>query len=255
MSALEGMQDDFTQGLTGNAEPLMARLAGERKQRGVAVYRHAFRARLADTVRGDFPVTGQMLGDPLFGDLCAAYVDCHRSTHWSLRWFARHLPGMLADVLPDHPGAAEMAAFEWTLTKAFDGPDASVATVDDLAQMPAERWPFMRLRPHPTVHMVSLAWNTVDIWNATHCGEPLPPPEQAPCRCLIWRERLTVRFRTMGDDEANIWEMAGGGAPFADLCSALDGFENPALRAATLLKGWLTDGLITTVECQHTPGR
>ena len=44
--------------------------------------------------------------------------------------------GAFTTTQPQHPIAAEMAAFEWALSLAFDAEDASILSLQDLAEIP-----------------------------------------------------------------------------------------------------------------------
>ena len=70
--------------------------------------------------------------------------------------------------------------------------------------------------------------------------------------CLVWRHELMTQYRVLDADEAAALEAARGGTDFAGLCELLlewqDDDTQVAVRAVSLLKGWLAAGLITALD-------
>jgi hypothetical protein len=74
-----------------------------------------------------------------------------------------------------------------------------------------------------------------------------PPPRLLPERqaILVWRQDVTARFRTLGPEEAMMWDEAAAGTRFGVLCEMLAtyGGEGGAdFRAARYLKDWVDMG-------------
>ena len=70
---------------------------------------------------------------------------------------------------------------------------------------------------------------------------------------LIWRQDLDVRFREQADDEAHALTLVGQGATFEALCDGLCDWidaEHVPIRAASLLKTWIFEGLLATVTIE-----
>ena len=87
------------------------------------------------------------------------------------------------------------------------------------------------------------------LWQALSEDRARPEMTLAatPLEWLLWREDLTSYFRSLPGTEASVLDAARSGWPFGELCTLLceelgDG-EAP-VRAATLLRGWITAGLI-----------
>lgn len=213
---------------------------------GLAIYHNAYRARLLETLRGDFPALLAWLGDAAFDPLAGAYLHANPSQHFSLRWLGA---GFAAFIEP--PAWAELARLEWAFTLAFDAAPGTPLTLAHMASLPPEQWPGLRVRRLPSVQRVPLSFNSLALWRATRNAEPLPTSVRlpAPQLCLVWRHDLHGQFRTLGPAEAQAFEgMTEHGWTFAELCLSLSPLQDgAAAQAAGYLKQWLSEGLLERV--------
>jgi len=221
------------------------------------IYADGYRLRLIEALDTDYPGLHVLAGDEAFDTLARAYIDAHPSPYRSLRWYGGQMPGFLRATAPwsDYPVFADMAAFEWAMSEVFDAENGSIASVADMATVPADRWPSLTFSVHPAVRRIDLHWNVPAVWKAIDRDEEPPALEEQnfPVAWLLWRQDLVTRFRSLRVDEA--WALAAlaHGETFAALCEGLTEWmdaEHVAVHAAGLLKQWLTDGLIRAV---HVP--
>ncbi|HHQ15017.1 MAG TPA: DUF2063 domain-containing protein, partial [Chromatiales bacterium] len=222
------------------------------KQR-LDVYFQAYRLRLQEVLATDFEGLHALLGDEGFEQMSLAYIDAYPSQHPSVRWFGRALAGFLAGQYPDRPELAEMAAFEWAWGQAFDAADAPVADDSALAGLDASQWPALTVTLHPSVQQLSLHFNIPAVFAAAVDDKSLPELVHADTAVnwLLWRHELNVHWRSLAGDEFWAMQAAGQGVDFASLCEGLCEWHEPAevpLRAASLLKTWLGEGLISEVH-------
>jgi hypothetical protein len=97
--------------------------------------------------------------------------------------------------------------------------------------------------------------NVGAIWRALKAGKEPPDVEYAetPTRLVVWRHEVTPMFREMSAEETMMWEEAGKGVRFADLCTMLAVYDDPGTapaRAAGFLKTWLDAGLLSKVVAE-----
>lgn len=217
---------------------------------GLAIYHNAYRARLQETLRGDYPALHHWLGDDEFAALAAAYLDAHPSRHFSLRWLGEALPGFIEGHLVPQQSAplAELARLEWAFTLAFDAPDGHPLSLQTMAELPAEDWPALRVGLLPSVQWQACRHNSLAIWRALKAEAEFPgsaPLPQAEV-CLVWRQARISRFRCLSAAEAEALDgMARQGWNFAELCGQLSLLgDGAAPQAAAWLKQWLSDGLL-----------
>lgn len=253
MSALRELQDDFQAYILHAPNEAVARvvdagnLAAEERLR---VYADAYRLRLLEALETDFVALRAYLGPDNFTTLGEAYIAASPSTHYSLRYFGRHLAGFLARTPPyaQAPLLAELAAFDWALNAAFDAPDDPVLKAEDLATVEAADWPNLTFRAQAAVNRLDLHWNTPAIWRAADIGAELPVPERAEAAVpwVIWRQDLQSFFRSLPTHEAYALDALRRGERFADICAGLCEWFDPSDAAATaagLLKQWIVDGM------------
>ena len=257
MKSLEALQHAFGGYLTGASEVIPPGVAGDDRadaRERMELYAGAYRARLVESLGVDFPGLWGMIGDEQFYQLCLEYIRQHPSTWPSIRWFGSHMEDFLRNTPPyaDYPQVAEMAAFEWAQGLVFDAADSPVSTLDELAALPPESWPGMRLAFIPAMRRLDLEWNIPLLWSALERDEELPEPERQeyPRGWLLWRRELTPSWRRLDVDEAWALDRAGEGMCFADLCEGLLEWideEHAPRRAAGFLKTWVHDGLVAKI--------
>ena len=172
--------------------------------------------------------------------------------------------GMVAAIRPDAEGMgesrvartsedvirAELAWLDWTLRRAFDGPDAEAVKPELLAEVD---WDKAVLIFVPTLTMGEVTTNSAAIWGSL-ADEKAPPAAErlaAPASIRIWRSGLTPKYRTIENFERRALTLAMAGSSFADLCALLveDGdADRAAQNVGAALAVWLQDGLISDVR-------
>jgi hypothetical protein len=221
----------------------------------LGIYRHAYRARLAEALDDVYPVLHKILGDETFASMAELFIEAHPSIHRSIRWYGSEVPEFLAAQAPfaEQPVLAEIARFEWISSEVFDAPDAAPLDRRALGERDPESWPALKFHFHPSIRRLALSWNTVPIWQSMNKDEqpPMPDASAAPVPWVIWRHGFKNYFRSLDAVEEAALDAAIAGRSFAEICEALaahlDQDEIP-LRAATLLGGWLDGGMIVGID-------
>ena len=219
-------------------------------EQGLAIYHNAYRARLLEALRGDYPAVHGWLGDEEFDALALAYLRAHPSQHFSLRWLGAKLADFIDGYLIPAQAAplSELARLEWAFTLAFDAPEGQPLSLAQMAQLPAEAWPTLQVRLLPSVQWLVCRHNSLALWRA--CKEQGEfPGSQLLAEvevCLVWRDQLITRYRSLTADEAIALEgMTVQGWNFAELCGELVHLgEQAPMQAASWLRQWLSDGLL-----------
>ena len=258
MNTLRQTQTRFQNYLIGQESPIAGEIAGDARLSAdtrLGIYADAYRLRLIEALEGDFVALQAYVGPERFDEIARAYIETHPSEHFSLRYYGQYLARFLIGTAPyqNELLLAELATFDWALTDSFDAADSSVATVDDMARIAPNDWPWLVFVPHASVQRLNLEWNAPTLWKAADKDEPLPLPEKAPhpVGWVMWRQGLQIYFRSLSVDEAFALDALLRGETFGALCGGLTEWidaQNVAVHAAGLLKQWLTDGLIREIR-------
>ncbi len=217
------------------------------------VYFDAYRLRLVEALKVDFPALLALLGEPRFLGVARDYATTTRSPHYNLRWYG----GGFADHLRENAATAaepwlfELAVFEWTLMAAFDAPDRAVLRIEDMSALTPDQWPSVRFELHPSVRMHEFDFEVPKLWKAHTAGEDISGQRGSARRgrWLVWRQGLETFFRSLEPGETVALEIVAAGGRFGEMCERLDEVcEDAAMRAASLLKRWLQDGLLAEMK-------
>ena len=216
----------------------------------LAVYQHAYRARLGAALRDNHPVLHRVLGDEAFDALAQAYAERHPSRHPSIRWHGAQLADALAAGLIDGPPAlVDLARLEWAAGLCGDAADAPALTQTDLADLSPDDWPALALQPHPSVQCLCLDWDVTPLWRTLRdtpdAEVDAPPPRRHTV--LLWRQGLGTHWRLLDTDEADALAHWLPGTALGDLLAwsaeRLGPADGPA-RVSAWLHRWLADGLL-----------
>lgn len=258
MSQLATVQREFRDYVLRHDPAIAGKVTGTVKvdaSTRLEIYANAYRLRLLEVLQLDYEALHTLVGDREFKSLGRAYIDRYPSAHPNIRWIGGNMCRFLRENTPycAQPVLAEMAEFEWALRSAFDAGDMDPLTVDEVAAVAAEAWPTMRPVLQPSVQRLNFAWDTVSLCKAIDADEIPPQPRELDLAMgwVIWRKELTPQFRSLEVDEAAALDAVLRRQPFTVICEVLCEWidaQHVALRAATLLKRWVSEGMIAALE-------
>jgi len=223
---------------------------------GLAVYHNAYRAQLVACLRDTFERVWAWLGDEAFEVAARTYIAANAPHSWTLADYGEQFPQTLAALYPQDPECTELAALEWQLRRAFDGPDSVSVEIGSLGTVD---WDHAVLRFVPTLRVVPVTTNCGAIWTALAAGSMPPGVERvsAGAAMRIWRVGYSSHFCTIDAIEQRAIALVWGGASFAIVCNALvEGGDatRVAQNAGQLLAAWLRDGMIAAIDTQEGAG-
>ena len=272
--SLQQLQHSFKQHLM-HQDPAIAHWVKDKgisRELRLAIYANAYRSRLIEALETDYPALLTVLGAEEFYRLGHAYIDRYPSRFYTLRLFGQFLPVFLQQTSPwqEQQHLAQLARFEWTFVDAFDAVDEVLLQEADVAAVPPDCWPQLRIRLHPSVYCFDYDWNILPLWKAATARDDvsdcatirecapqqpsLPAVTALPATetCVIWRHKLRTQYRTMDADEVVVLKAVMQGDNFSQLCECLIPFYDDTagipMRAAGLLKTWLAAGMLTGLE-------
>jgi hypothetical protein len=217
----------------------------------VDVYANMYFYRLRDVLAEDFEKTVAVIGEKRWHDLITDFLLVHPSKHQSLRWLGEPLPAFLEGHRygAEFPWVADLARLEWARADAFQAVDLPALDGAALAAVPPERWGEISFTPSASASLVRASWDVAALHDALDDGgEPFGPQERAQV-LLVYRQHFAAVHEEISEDEVAALDALVGGKTFGEICETLAELssadvETAAGRAAELLSGWLSRGLL-----------
>ena len=246
--SLLALQHDFRDFLLDS--PHGAKIAVGDNGAGLAVYHNAYRAQLVDCLKDSYERLWAWLGDDAFAAAAANHIGRHPPISWTMADYGGQFSHTLSELYPTDPEVAEIAALDWALRRAFDGPNGAALDPSSLAEVD---WPAARLHFAPTLTWLEVTTNCGAIWNGIAAGEDVPAMQMLPTTAWIrvWRSGYQPQFRTVEEDERHALDLAQWGLPFAAICDRLAAKASATSAVETaggFLSTWIEDGLLLAVR-------
>lgn len=261
MISLQALQAEFKQYLLEDDDKISSHVvttSNVSNEVRLGLYSNAYYARLAEALENDYQALSVLLGEEAFVSLCHEYTRAYPSTYYTLRFFGQHLDRFLRkhSQYKTQQHLIELAVFEWSFINAFDAADIDAIGESDIAAVPQDAWPALKIILHPSIQCVKHTYNVRAIWSAVKDEKPLPLPEplSEPDHYLIWRDVSTMKtqYRYLEPDEALALNLVLKGGRFVAICEALttviDDQNDIPLRVASLLKTWIVAGLVADLS-------
>jgi hypothetical protein len=225
---------------------------GEDFEPRLNAYVGGYRTRLIEALAATYPALKFTLGADEFEQEMRLYIDSSHSRRFSIRYYGADVAQWISSSVTlgwEGTALAELARWEWTLADVFDAPDDDPLTVEDLSKVVPERWPTLSFSLRACVHRFDSRTNAVEWWRAANrlCEKPTALSKTSPSRWLIWRRGVTTLFRSLDSIEAELLAEVRRGATFGAICERVArsvGEDQSALRAASMLRGWLAEEII-----------
>ncbi len=142
------------------------------------------------------------LGDVSFTILARAFFGARPTQKALSHVYFNALPHFLKSYRPflRAPEIQELAALETALHGAFEAPDVSALTLNDIQKLNLDR----KLTFHPSAKCLRFFQNTTSLWSALICEQLPPKPHKLDHvqYVIVWRQGTGGRFRIVGDEEA-----------------------------------------------------
>lgn len=216
---------------------------------GMAIYRNAYRGRLADALAVSFERTRRWVGDEMFDLAAAHYILSHPPQSWTLDVYGADFPEMLAALFADDPEVDELAWLEWHMQQAFAAPDCATLSPADLASAGLDEagWEHLRLMPAAGLATRAVSHDLAALWHALAEGAADRSVLAAsdPAMLLVWRKDLSPHFRLLEPQEFAALKPLLDGASFGEAASLLGESDLP--RFGQWFAQWLSEGLFSAV--------
>ena len=205
----------------------------------LAIYRHAYRARLAGVLRQNYPVLAQQLGNDEFARVAGEYARTRPSHHFSIRWHGAELSHSLSSV-----PMQELARMEWALGMAFDAADREPLDVQALADVTVDDWAQLPLALHPSVNVLDIQWAIEPLWESVRSsGAPVSAAPEAHVHTLfVWRKDLQAHWRIATVEEGRALRALGLYGTLGAACEAIG--EQSATAVGEWFAGWVREQML-----------
>jgi hypothetical protein len=239
--ALPELQAAFAAHLAGVHRPdLIAEIlpAGRR----LAIHRHHVRDSLVTALAATFPTVQAVVGVDFFRGVVRAFIDRSPPTQPVLSEYGADFADFIAGHGPAHdlPYLADVARLDWALNLAFHAPADGRVTAADLAALPAERLPSVRLALAPGTVLIASPYPLDCIWAASQPGAPADAVDlnRGGVRLLVLRRPDDAAFVGLSKSEAAFVAGLAEGGPLDEAAIAADraapGFDLSASFARLL---------------------
>lgn len=233
---------DWPLPITGND-----RLSAEER---LDIYANMYFYRILDSLKEDFSLVCEIVGEKKFHNLATDYLFQHPPTHFSLRYAGQHFMGFVkkTTLMAEWPFLAELALLEWLMIEAFDAPDQAPLKKEDLHKIPPAAFGDLKIQPLECWFVQDFLW-PVDVIreNALAKQTGQGPIVKKNTTLMIWRKDLSVKVRRVRQEEINLFHRMRSGVLFQDLCAEAAKNNPPDVAAQTMasyLMGWIAEGFL-----------
>jgi hypothetical protein len=231
--ALRDLQAAFAAHLVGtDRAELAAEVVGDTIPAAarLRVYRHHVFESLALALAATFPTVEAVVGADYFRGLARAFIGHSPPSQPVLAEYGEGFPIFVAghDVARDLPYLADVARLDWALNLAFQAPIGSRLAAADLAAIPADRLPSLRLGLAPGTVLVVSPYPLDRIWSASQPGAAADPVDLAAggVHLLVLRRPDDAAFVTLSAGEAAFVSGLGEGLSLEEAaCRAETDFD------------------------------
>lgn len=211
---------------------------------GMAIYRNAYRGRLASALEVSFERTRRWAGEESFAAAAAHYILTQPPISWTLDAYGADFPALLGELFTENPEVAELAWMEWAMQQAFAAADKARLDPAELAAAglePAD-WDALRFSMAPGFAAREVRTACTALWQALADGqaEGFDPSCEGSRWLVVWRAGLAPHYRLMEHDEFAVLEALADGRPLGEALA-----QGDPERLGPWLAGWLEEGLFS----------
>lgn len=174
--ALRDLQNAFAAHLAGQDQPALVAEIRPSAAR-LRIHRHHVLDSLVTALGATFPTVQALVGVDFFRGLARAFIGQSLPRQPVLAEYGADLPAFIAghDAARDLPYLADVARLDWALNLAFHVPAGGRLAAVDLAGVPADRLPSLRLALAPGTALISSPYPLDRIWAASQPGASSDP--------------------------------------------------------------------------------
>lgn len=220
----------------------------------LAIYASMYPLRMRDALKVDYPVVKHFVGDEGWANLIDRYIEGHYSVHPNLNQLGRQLPEFI-DAQKDvgqRAFLAEMAALEQAMVQVFDEEESPLASVEQLADLPPEKWADAVFRPVKALRLRAFSYPVNAILQAVKEERETPAIKKSQTYVAVYRKNYSVWRMGLTRVQYRIIKLLTEGKTVLEVLSkAAKGDSDVATLAAQLrvwFKEWFQEGWFSRIE-------
>jgi len=219
----------------------------------VEIYHGMYLLRMVEALESDYPATRHFLGEEVFEQFVADYVQTFPSRSYTLNRLGDHVPQFFADQ-PDRPDAAflaDLAHAELAITEVFDEEETPVLSAEQVAKLPQRAWPRARLRPIAALRLLALRHPVTPFFDAYKHDRPAPRPRRRAAWLAVYRHQYSVLRLELSRTEHDLLAALVGGTPLGEAVAQAGLHVRAARREATVFRWFRTfiaEGMFAAIE-------
>lgn len=228
----------------------------------LAIYGHAYLARLQECLRAEFPVLLQALGADLFTLFTLEYLKNYPSRSYTLNRLGENFPRYLAESRPEADAPVsereswpdfivELATLERAFAEVFDGPGIEGKKIldrDQLFRVPRETLLEARFIPIVCFRLLSFRYPVSEYFNAVRRKENPDLPSPAQTYLAMDRRDYVVRIHELGKPQYELLVALTNGSTLSKLANDQTEPECFVTTALAWLGDWTARGFFATLE-------
>ena len=250
----------------GELEAVVRRSRNLTAAERLSIYANAYYSRLLECMGANYPILKQALGEEVFDSFAFEYLQRYPSRSYTLDDLGKHFAQFLSETRPEEDGEKggwpdfliDLATFEWTIAKVFDGPGAeglTLLTPEALQSFPAERFAEARLVPVPCLRLLAFRFPVNAYYTVARRaeeGEEVPIPEPGEEHVAVTRRDFVVRRYPLSSPQYALLEAILAGATVGEAIAAaaavtdLDD-EAFATELRSWFRFWVAEGFFVSV--------
>jgi hypothetical protein len=246
--------------LPGAIDQIITRSSSLSAHDRLAIYRHAYLARLQECLRVEFPVLLLTLGEELFALFTKAYLQQYPSRSYTLNRLGENFPRYLAESRPNAAAPeqareswpdfiVELATLERAFAETFDGEGNEgklLVDRDQLLALPLEALLRARFTTVAGFRIFSFRYPILGYFNPARNNEKPELPQ--PCRSYVamMRRDYVVRLYELTETQYALLSRLSAGGTLKDIAGELD--DDVIADARQWLGEWAAKGLFATIE-------
>lgn len=246
----------------GDLEAVVRRSRNLTAAERLSIYANAYYSRLLECLGANYPILKQALGEEVFDSFAFEYLQRCPSRSYTLDHLGERFAQFLAETRPEDDEEVgwpdfliDLATFEWTIAKVFDGPGAegrTLLTPEALQSFPAGRFAEARLVPVPCLRVLAFRFPVNAYYTAARRDEEVPIPEPGEEHVAVTRRDFIVRRYPLTPPQYALLEAILAGASVGEAIAAaaaatdLDD-EAFAAELRAWFRFWVAEGFFVSV--------